>query len=176
MIPDYQTSMLPVLEQASDKEISTRDVIERLADKYKLSEEDREKMLPSGKQRTFDNRVNWAKGYLRQAGLVRYTKHGYYIATDEGRKVLAAKPERIDNNLLNRYDAFQVFKGRKGTQSGKAEDQTASTSDDDATPDEILRAAHSSPLKKAPLTGFHPTAKHNAAKAVSPSSETMRTI
>ena len=33
-----------------------------------------------------------------------------------------------------------------------------------------------SPLKKAPLTGFHPTAKHIATKAVSPSSEMMRTI
>ena len=36
--------------------------------------------------------------------------------------------------------------------------------------------ALSSPLKKAPLTGVHPTAKHTAAKAISPSSETMRTI
>ena len=34
----------------------------------------------------------------------------------------------------------------------------------------------SSPLKKASLTGFHATAKHIVAKAVSPSSETMRTI
>ena len=34
----------------------------------------------------------------------------------------------------------------------------------------------SSPLKKASLTGFHATAKHIAAKAVSPSSETMRMI
>ena len=33
-----------------------------------------------------------------------------------------------------------------------------------------------SPLKKASLTGFHATAKHIAAKAVSPPSETMRTI
>ena len=33
-----------------------------------------------------------------------------------------------------------------------------------------------SPLKKASLTGFHRTAKHEAAKVVSPSSETMRTI
>ena len=33
-----------------------------------------------------------------------------------------------------------------------------------------------SPLKKASLTGFHATAKHIAAKAVSPSSETIRTI
>ncbi len=31
-------------------------------------------------------------------------------------------------------------------------------------------------LKKAPLTGVHPTAKHIATKAVLPSSETMRTI
>ena len=36
--------------------------------------------------------------------------------------------------------------------------------------------AVNSPLKKASLTGFHATAKHIAAKAVSPSSETMRTI
>ena len=45
---------------------------------------------------------------------------------------------------------------------------------------QVLRDHHlktlNSPLKKAPLTGFHPTAKHTAAKAISPSSETMRTI
>jgi len=142
MIPDYQTLMLPVLEQAADEEINTRDAIETLAEKYKLSEDEREQMLPSGKQRTFDNRVHWAKGYLKQAGLVRYTKRGYYIATDEGRKVLAEKPERIDVNFLKRYDAFQDFQSRKGTKSGKAEDETSLTDDDDATPDEILRVAH----------------------------------
>ena len=49
--------------------------------------------------------------------------------------------------------------------------------------DQILLVLHkigivgvNSPLKKALLTGFHSTAKHIAAKAVSPSSETMRTI
>ena len=40
----------------------------------------------------------------------------------------------------------------------------------------IYIAFFNSPLKKALLTGFHSTAKHNATKAVSPSSETMRTI
>ena len=39
-----------------------------------------------------------------------------------------------------------------------------------------LKGTSNSPLKKALLTGFHSTAKHNATKAVSPSSETMRTI
>ena len=40
----------------------------------------------------------------------------------------------------------------------------------------LPRPRLNSPLKKALLTGFHSTAKHNATKAVSPSSETMRTI
>ena len=37
-------------------------------------------------------------------------------------------------------------------------------------------ATLNSPLKKSSLTGFHATAKHIATKAVTPSSETMRTI
>ena len=41
---------------------------------------------------------------------------------------------------------------------------------------ELIPQDRNSPLKKALLTGFHSTAKHNATKAVSPSSETMRTI
>ena len=49
-----------------------------------------------------------------------------------------------------------------------------------ATPEALRinleRQCRNSPLKKASLTGFHATAKHIAAKAVSPSSETMRTI
>ena len=40
----------------------------------------------------------------------------------------------------------------------------------------LLKHTINSPLKKAPLTGFQPTAKHIAPKAFSPSSETMRTI
>ena len=53
MIPDYQTLMLPVLEVARDREMSTRDAVSALADKFKLSEEERENLLPSGRQRTF---------------------------------------------------------------------------------------------------------------------------
>ena len=42
--------------------------------------------------------------------------------------------------------------------------------------DSVPGVGPNSPLKKALLTGFHSTAKHNGTKAVSPSSETMRTI
>ena len=61
-IPDYQTAMLPLLRFATDgKEHSLREAIERLADYFNLSEEERKELLPSGAQATFDNRVSWAR-------------------------------------------------------------------------------------------------------------------
>jgi restriction system protein len=144
MIPDYQTLMLPVLDVVRDREMSTKDAVSALADKFQLSEEERENLLPSGRQRTFDNRVNWAKTYLKQAGLVRYPKRGFYIATEEGKKALNKNPERIDNNFLRQYDAFLEFQARKGPQSADNKTEQGSVDDTDATPDEILRAAHKS--------------------------------
>ncbi len=61
--------------------------------------------------------------------------------------------------------AFQTFFG--GTDTARFGAHTGSL---------VGTATYNSPLKKASLTGFHATAKHIAAKAVSPSSETMRTI
>ena len=40
----------------------------------------------------------------------------------------------------------------------------------------LRSSAPSSPLKKSPVAGIYPEAKHNAAKAISPSCETMRKI
>ncbi|MEW8372656.1 MAG: restriction endonuclease [Candidatus Thiodiazotropha sp.] len=143
MIPDYQTLMLPVLESCANGEVVTSDVVDALANKFSLTDEEKEQLLPSGKQTTFSNRVHWAKGYLKQAGLLRYTKRGHFIITDEGKKVLATKPEKIDNKFLEQFEAFQEFRSRKGTQSGSSEaDKESILSNESATPDELLRSAH----------------------------------
>ncbi|WP_026987826.1 restriction endonuclease [Fodinicurvata fenggangensis] len=142
MIPDYQSLMLPVLQEAAETEVSTREVIETLAGKHGLSVEEREQLLPSGRQRIFDNRVHWAKSYLKQAGLVRYTRRGSYIATTEGRKVLAQAPERIDNAFLKQYESFQAFQNRRGAQTPTKEKPEEPPEPTGSTPDEVLRTAH----------------------------------
>ena len=142
MIPDYQSLMLPVLQAAEKEAVQTKDVIAILADRFDLSPEEREEFLPSGKQRTFDNRVHWAKTYLKQAGLLIYPKRSFFVATDEGRKVLSQKPERIDSRFLERYDAFQEFKSRKTNANDADAVQQSASVEQNATPDEILRAAH----------------------------------
>src|SRR5262245_40798275 len=70
-IPDYQTLMLPVLHRLADgNEHALRDVVAQLADQYRLTPEERRELLPSGTQPTFNNRVAWAKTYLKKAGLI----------------------------------------------------------------------------------------------------------
>ncbi len=121
----------------------TSDVIEALAEKFQLTQEERQQLLPSGKQSTFSNRVHWAKGYLKQAGLLKYPARSHFIITDEGKKVLAGKPKKIDSKFLEQFEAFQEFRSRKGTQSGKESSDIENVlSNDTATPDELLRSAH----------------------------------
>lgn len=139
MIPDYQTLMLPVLKLAENGEVATRDAISILTDQFELTEEEREQLLPSGRQRTFENRVNWAKSYLKKAGLLTYPRRGTFAATETGRKIIGKKPDRIDNTFLMQFPGFQEFQGRKSTAPSEKPDAKI---DDTATPDEVLRAAH----------------------------------
>ena len=46
------------------------EVIERLANRFQLTQGDREELLPSGTQRRFNNRVNWVAAHFRKAGLI----------------------------------------------------------------------------------------------------------
>jgi len=114
IIPDYQTLMRPVLESASSGEVRIGDVVERLADKFGLTPEERAALLPSGKQTTFANRVNWAKSYLKQAGLVEITRRGYFRISDRGRATLADKEAVINTAYLEQFEDFQRFRERTG--------------------------------------------------------------
>jgi len=67
-IPDYQSIMLPLLKFAGDKkELSIREAIEHIANIFNLSEEERRELLPSGQQYIIDNRVGWARTFLKKS-------------------------------------------------------------------------------------------------------------
>jgi restriction system protein len=81
-IPDFQTVMRPLLDAISDgKEHSIREVLDQLADHFDLSAEERKRLLPSGQQELFTNRVAWAKTHLRMAGLIEATGRGVFKIT-----------------------------------------------------------------------------------------------
>lgn len=113
-IPDYQTLMLPLLRLAGDRqEHRFRDAIEQLAIEFALTEEDRATMLPSGTAPLFDNRVGWARTYLKQAALLESRKRGIFRITQRGVELLAKSPGRIDNSTLEQFPEYLAFRLRK---------------------------------------------------------------
>jgi restriction system protein len=142
-IPDFQTLMLPVLKLSAEREWRISDAVERLADDFNLSPEERTTLIPSGRQTTFSNRVAWAKSYLVKAGLLKPTRRAHFCISEQGRGVLASPPGRITIKYLNRFPEFEEFRKRS-----EAETESTGTQPPDPvhetslTPDETIRAAH----------------------------------
>jgi restriction system protein len=114
-VPDFQSLMLPLLRLAGDgKEHSLADARERLGAEFKLTEAEREELLPSGRQSRFGNRVAWAKVYLEQAGIILSPRRGHLVISDRGRDVLKAPPEKIDIKFLGQYPQFIEFRSEEG--------------------------------------------------------------
>lgn len=149
-IPDYETLMLPLLRLAADgDEHRIGDAVDKLAREFNLTDEERQHLLPSGKQATFSNRVHWAKTYLVQAGLLEPTKRAYFRITNRGRETLSKAPSRIDNAYLLQFAEFVAFRSRtREPGSSTPVEPNATVNTGTQTPDELLRAT----IKQIELT------------------------
>lgn len=140
MIPDYQSIMLPYLKVVADKkEWSFQDLIETLAHNFKVTDEEREKMLPSGGQRIFDNRVGWSRTYLKKAGLIESTKRRSVRITPKGLTVLSQNPDVINVRFLRQFPEFVEF---HTTKKGNIESELDEQLESSKTPEELLETAY----------------------------------
>lgn len=141
-VPDYQSLMLPVLRLAAEGDWRVPKAAERIADQLGLTEEEREDILPSGRQRVLHNRIHWAKFYMGKAGLIESPKRGLFRATAEGKALLAKNPAVIDNDALKAYPAFVAFLEAGAGGQVKAEESAAkAAAGSAATPEEQIDAA-----------------------------------
>lgn len=143
-IPDYQTLMLPVLRLANTGEMRVPDAADRIAEEFKLTPEERDQLLPSGRQRLLHNRVHWAKFYMSKAGLIASPRRGWFTITLAGRALLLTNPARIDVKRLLSIPAFAEY--YKPYASGPAGDDdlpvSASPEAGTNTPVEQMETAH----------------------------------
>ena len=145
MIPNYQQCMRPFLEivkAGNGQEVKLQDVYEQIADRFSLTEEERERTLPSGKQRVLDNRGGWARTYLTKTKLLEAPRRGHFIITQRGLDAIANPETTVDVNYLKQFDEYHEFIGSNKTTD---EETTISQNDDasnEVTPDEALRNAY----------------------------------
>lgn len=146
-IPDFQSIMLPLLQFVSDgAEYTNREAVEALGKTFGLAEEDRKKMLPSGQQRVFDNRVAWARAHLKMANLITNARRGVFKITPQGQAVVGQKPSEINIRFLRRFPEYEKLretrkqnrKAKRPTSSGDAID----SNHESATPEEQLEEAY----------------------------------
>jgi len=135
MIPDYQSIMLPLLRRVADgAEYRSRDLVELLAKDFRLTPDERKELLPSGQQAVFENRVGWAKTYLKKAGLIESPRRAVVVVSEAGKQVLTKSIDAIDVKFLKQFESFNDFHS-----SGKSEtEEEVVVETADLTPEESL--------------------------------------
>jgi hypothetical protein len=133
-VPDFQTLMLPLLKLAGDGQQHTfAEAVERLAEEFQLSDDDRAQLLKSGQTRMY-NRVGWTSTYLKKAGLLRAVGLGRFQLTDRGRDVLTNRPPAIDIAYLeSRFPEMSEFRKARSSRAGVDEEPPAVFNDADET-------------------------------------------
>ena len=109
-IPDFQSVMRPVLSTVQNGvPLALKELRERVADHFQLTEDERKERLPSGQQTVINNRVGWARTYLNKAGLLCIPTKGMVQITPRGLDALAHGPQRITVSWLKQFPEFADF-------------------------------------------------------------------
>lgn len=113
-LPKYYEFYVPILTVLRDEQIHTiQDIKEKIAIMLQLTETDLSERLASGKQSIYDNRVSWARTYLKKAGLLDVPQRGKIQITQEGKYLLAQGIPITNEYLIKTYPSFAEFMERK---------------------------------------------------------------
>ena len=140
-VPKFYEFFGSFLRAVSDGEIhKSKDVQKAISQDMNLTEEDMAEQLPSQRQATYVNKVNWARTYLDKAGLITTPTRGRYQITEEGLKALQSG-DTIDLKYLDRYDSFRQFHTVSPTGEKPIQAVTAQQEEEEKTPTEMMSAA-----------------------------------
>ena len=143
-IPDFQSILRPLFFIFGDeKEHTRRELIDRLSDDFKLSEQDLKKLLPSGRQPIFGNRVSWALTHLKIAKLIDNTERGVLKITERGKEIYKKQPEIMDKKYLRQFPEYaerrEQYRLNKTNKS--KDDNTSDETEESVTPEEQIEEA-----------------------------------
>lgn len=105
-LPMHHDLYIEILTYLTDKDqaIQKRKLMQPLAEKFNLTDEDLLEMYPSGNGPIFKDRISWSLSYLNMAGLLERPRQGYYAISDTGRELLN-KPDEIKDYVIKKVRA-----------------------------------------------------------------------
>jgi len=121
------------------------DIKADVATDLSLSENDLEELVASGTKTAFDDRIAWAKTYLKQAGLVNSTRRGHFTISEHGKQVLNSGIQDIDVKYLVTIPKFMEERERQQRDALIPASEQVATSAievEPITPEDSIRNAH----------------------------------
>ena len=138
-IPKFQDFLYPFLLQLKDKDVSTREMKEILTRHFRLSDEDCMLKTKGGSLYQLDDRIGWARQWLRRALFIEIPQKGIYRITRRGREYLDTHTDLRQTDLME-YPEYAEYAGSpQEKKSEKKEDAEPAT--EELTPTEQLEAA-----------------------------------
>jgi restriction system protein len=143
-VPDYQSFMLPLLRLFQNSNAnSLNSAYEALAAELNLSEADRQQLLPSGQQKTYQNRIGWAATHLKKAALLTNPARGKLQITSLGLEILQQNPDKITSKFLRQFPDYLTFLGHAASsQQQETESLELTAPENSQTPEELLQTAY----------------------------------
>ncbi len=141
-LPKYYELYIPFLSAISDgKTYSLKEIKESITSQLKLGETELLERLPSGNQTVYDNRIGWARTYLKKAGLIQAPSRAHFQITEEGKKLFESGAVITDKLLAEKYPSFAEFRGNKKTAGSVSDDTEQDTAE---TPQETFERVYQS--------------------------------
>ena len=114
-LPSFQQLMAPTLVALAKRPagMHVAQIEEDIATTLELNQADLARLLPSGAQSVFANRLNWARSYLSKALLMETPRRGLCRITDRGRELIESGVREIDIGVLNRFPEFVIWRERQ---------------------------------------------------------------
>ncbi len=112
-IPTYDTCIEPLLRLLAENTdgIRTTEVYEKLADHFKLTENERAELLPSGTQPVYHNRIGWAHDRIKRKGFSSSPRRGLWKATEAGIRFIVSHPRPLTTQEIQTIARLDSDKG-----------------------------------------------------------------
>ena len=131
--PKFDEFLSPILNYCKDEQEHTlSETIDKMASYFRMSDDQKNALMPNGKRTYIYDRVEWAITYLVQAGLLKRTGRAKFKISELGLKELSVMPEKIQYSYLQKFQSFVKFKNLRHAKK-KNDDYSESM-----TPDEEL--------------------------------------
>ena len=146
-VPSKKEMYRPILEivDGTKEDIMPKQyVIEKVIERFSLTNDDILEKVPSGGQTRLENRVNWALTDLKKAGFLQSPSRAHFQITPQGKEILATGDDLLSfrwNDLWNDPDGVRQGGGEADKSDTDANDEVG-TDSEDSTPDEQIAALY----------------------------------